>query len=91
MVYAAFTLGDSQAIAVAQSLVWVMLAVTTAISVVGMVMMGFAMNSSHRHTFYKHLSLCSLLDQLWETRTLAFTQDGSYMSAIFQWSCETAL
>jgi len=77
MAYVGFTLGADRIIAVKLATVQILLVLATAISVTGMAMMGLAMEPSRRHTFYKHFSMRSLLDELWDTRELTHMVDGS--------------
>ena len=76
IVYATIALGGK--LHVPLSLIWDMIAAGTAISVVGMVVMGLTMEPSHHHTFHKHLSFRSLLEMEWDTRELTYMPDGSY-------------
>jgi len=74
MVYSGFYLGGSRVVADTQH-AWMGLAIGSGVAVLGMAMMGCAMNATHRHTFYKPRPLCTLLDTLWEERELTYMSD----------------
>ena len=65
MVYTGFFLGGGNVMRAAPRHVWVGLAIASGVSVLGMAVMGCAMEPAYRQTFYKPLSLRKLLDNLW--------------------------
>ena len=65
MAYVALHMGDGEGMAIAPATVWAVLAITTAVSCLGMTMAGVAMISSRRHTFYKPRSFAELFQTSW--------------------------
>ena len=65
MVYTGFYLGADDVVAAAPQHVWAGLAIASGVAVLGMAVMGCAMEPAYRQTFYKPLSLHKLLDKLW--------------------------
>ena len=65
MVYTGFYLGADDVVAAAPQQVWAGLVIASGAAVLGMAVMGCAMEPAYRHTFYKPLSLRKLLDKLW--------------------------
>ena len=68
MVYTGLYLGGGQSLST--QYVWAGLAIASGVAVLGMVVMGCAMNDTRRHTFYKPLSFRTLVNKLWEERNV---------------------
>ena len=65
MVYTGFYLGAENVVAAAPQHVWAGLAVTSGTAVLGMVVMGCAMEPAYRQSFYQPRSFRKLIDKLW--------------------------
>jgi hypothetical protein len=81
MTYTGFYLGGNRVVAAPQ-LAWMGLAIGSSVAILGMVMMGCAMNATHRHTFYKPCSLRALVDTLWEERNLTNMPDETMAAGL---------
>ena len=65
MVCTGFYLGADNVVAAAPQQVWAGLAIASGVAVLGMAVMGCAMEPAYRQTFYKSLSFRKVLDKLW--------------------------
>ena len=65
MVYTGFHLGAGRVVTVAPQAVWTGLAVASGVALLGMTIMGCAMEPAYHSTFYKHQSFRALLNKLW--------------------------
>ena len=81
MAYAGYIVAGGQG-AIPLSLTRMLLIVSTATSVVGMVVMGLSMEPSRRHTFWRHRTFRTLLQQIWEARVLTYMPDGSHATGL---------
>ena len=65
MVYTGFYLGGSDMVAVAPQRVWAGLAIASGVAILGIAVMGCAMEPAHRQTFYTPNSFKKMVDTLW--------------------------
>ena len=81
MVYAGYILGGSQ-VTLPLSLIRTVLIASTSTCIVGAVVMGLSMEPSHRHTFWRHRSFRTLMDETWDSRLWSFMPDESCVEGL---------